>query len=283
MTLAYDIIDPPSEAARPSKSIVFLHGILGTKANLKTVARKFVEAQPAWSAILVDLRRHGQSLEMGGPDTLGQAAQDVAELARGLELPVRAVLGHSFGGKVALEWLAQERERAKLAHVFVLDTNPGERPDARGSEDTVRVVRILESLGGPFPSRQWFVDQVLQHGSRRAIAEWLAMNLIRTEAGFLFGPPLPAIRELLASYFSIDLWQTLENPPNETVVHLVIGERSEVLDRADRQRAEAIASQSSGRFTVDHLNTGHWVHAEDPSGVIGLLDRYLGRDHDSTS
>jgi pimeloyl-ACP methyl ester carboxylesterase len=275
VTLAHDILVAPNADRKPEKGLVFLHGILGTKANLKTIARKFVEARPDWAALLVDLRRHGQSLDVTGPDTLAQAARDVADLASHVDFPVRAVLGHSFGGKVALEWLSTEREHSGLEHVFVLDSNPGPRPDARGSEDTLRVIQMLESLEGPFPSRNAFIDAVLAKDSRRAIAEWLAMNLVRTEDGFVFGPQLPSIRALLTSYFAIDLWPIVESPPDGAMVHLIVGERSEVLDRADRERAIAIENHSGGRVTVDLLNTGHWVHAEDPNGVLRLLVRYV--------
>ena len=65
-----------------------------------------------WRIILVDLRNHGRSTELPGfepPHTLTTAAQDVTQLIQenfaGQE--VAAIVGHSLGGKITLEWLSQ--------------------------------------------------------------------------------------------------------------------------------------------------------------------------------
>lgn len=266
--LAHDVVI--AAGAEPERSFVLLHGILGSRPNLRTIARRFVEERPAWAAILVDLRRHGDSLEVAGPDTLAQAALDVAELARTLERPARAVLGHSFGGKVALQWLAAEGDAGALEHTFVVDSNPGPRPDARGSEGTLRVVDAVGSLPYPFATRAEFITAMTErHG--RTIAQWLAMNLRQAEDGWRFGPPIESIRALLASYFAVDLWPVIESPPDGARVHVVIGDRSSVLDTADRERAAAIAARLPDRVTVDVLPTDHWVHAEDPDGLLRAI------------
>lgn len=270
MTLAHDVLTAPGST--PERNFFFLHGILGSGTNLRTIARRFVNERPRWAAVLVDLRRHGRSLEVEGPDTLAQAAADVASLARSLPSPARAVLGHSFGGKVALEWLASEGEQTTLEHVVVVDSNPGARPEARGSEGTLAVVDMLDSLPYPFATRDAFVRAVLDRDPRPTLAAWLAMSLRQSDDGLRFGPPIAAIRALLASYFTEDLWPVIEAPPASTQIHLVIGERSSVLDQTDRARADAAAR--SGRVTVERLPTDHWVHAEDPEGVLRvLLDR----------
>lgn len=61
-----------------------------------------------WRFVLVDLRNHGRSAEIEGlspPHDLVNAAKDVAELvtAKGWDWP-DVVLGHSMGGKVALQF-----------------------------------------------------------------------------------------------------------------------------------------------------------------------------------
>jgi len=55
--LAFDRIDGP----RSERTIAFLHGILGRGGNLRTIAKRFVEARPQWTAWLVDMRGHGRS------------------------------------------------------------------------------------------------------------------------------------------------------------------------------------------------------------------------------
>src|SRR6185295_11256364 len=123
--LAFDRID----GARPKRVIVFLHGILGRGNNLRTIARRFVELRPEWSAWLVDLRGHGRSPKGTPEPSLEAAARDVVELAPS----VRAIVGHSFGGKIALE-AARIGEIASLEHVVVIDSAPGAREPVRGGD-----------------------------------------------------------------------------------------------------------------------------------------------------
>ena len=270
MVLAHEFVT--AAGARPTRSLILLHGILGSGQNLRTLARRFVEAHPEWTGVLVDLRRHGRSLETSGDDSLQGAADDVDALARTLALPPDGVVGHSFGGKVALAWLGTGR--SSLKHVVVIDSNPGPRPDARGSEGTLAVVDDLASLAhAAFESRDAFIAALAARGHARPIAQWLAQSLRRDDDGWRFGPPIAAIRALLASYFAADLWHVLEAPPGGASVHLVVGERSKVLDTEDRNRANALAGP---RVTVDFLPTDHWVHVEDLEGLLEVLGRRLG-------
>ncbi|TMA56549.1 MAG: alpha/beta fold hydrolase [Deltaproteobacteria bacterium] len=119
--LAFERIEGP----RPLKTIAFLHGILGSGGNLRTIARRFVAARPRWTAWLVDLRGHGRSPK-GTPDpSLEAAARDVLDLATRAAPPLAAMAGHSFGGKVALE--ALRIANGSLEHVLAIDSMPSRR------------------------------------------------------------------------------------------------------------------------------------------------------------
>ncbi len=269
MRLHLDVVTAPSGPAA-ERSLLLLHGILGQGSNLRTLARRFVEARPGWQAVLVDLRAHGQSQTVEGDDTITSAADDVAETAKPLSAPVRAVLGHSFGGKVAM--LLAER-LSGLEHLVILDSGPGQRTDLRGSELTMRVLSTLEDAPAVFATREAFVAHLGQAGIDKGIGQWLAMNLERDEAGFRFRLSLSRIRSLLASYFATDCWPLLERlaVDDGPRFHLVIGARSKVFDVNERERAEVLGSRSSGRCTVDVLQTGHWVHVDDFEGTVRVL------------
>lgn len=251
------------------RSLLLLHGILGQGTNLRTLARRFVDARPGWQAVLVDLRAHGQSQGVEGDDTITRAADDVAETVRTLSAPVHAVLGHSFGGKVAM--LLAERLEG-LEHLVILDSGPGQRTDFRGSELTMTVLATLEDAPAVFPSREAFVAHLTAAGIDKGIGQWLGMNLERDEAGLRFRLSLSRIRSLLASYFATDCWPLLERLALDGPrFHLIIGARSKVFDVNERERAEALAARSSGRCTVDVLQTGHWVHVDDFEGTVRSL------------
>src|SRR5215216_6041064 len=111
-----------------TKLLYVLHGIFGSGRNWSSVMRRFVRSRPEWSARLIDLRQHGSSQGFAPPHTLAGAARDLSELAQHEGEHPAAILGHSFGGKVALTY-AREHGDA-LEQVWVVDSTPEARtPD----------------------------------------------------------------------------------------------------------------------------------------------------------
>jgi pimeloyl-ACP methyl ester carboxylesterase len=267
-------VAPPGDG--PGPWLVFLHGIFGSGANWRTFARRIADARPGWGAVLVDLRGHGASLDCPPPHTLDACARDLVALEAAVPGPVRAVVGHSFGGKVALAYAA--RARPALGDVWVVDSLPGARASRRGSETTTAVFALLEDLRArePHPTREAFTAAVTAAGHPAPIAQWLAMNLRRDADGLRFKLDLDVIRALLDDYFARDLWPVIETPPGALRVHLVIGGRSSVFDAAERQRAERRAATPDARVSVTVCPTaGHWVHVDDPDGLFAAVSSRL--------
>ena len=252
--------DVTAPDATPRKWMLFLHGIIGSGANWRTVARRLVVARPEWGARLIDLRMHGASQSFAGPHTVAAAAGDL----HGIE--AHGVVGHSFGGKVALE-LART---TTLEHVFLIDSNPGARRDRRGSEGTVRVLDMLSLLPPTFASRQAFVDHVQARGNDVAIAQWLAMNLERAGDAYRFGLDVAAIRALLDDYFARDLWPVLETA-SATRFTVIVGDTSTVFAPDDRTRLAGIAARNTNVTMHVVARAGHWVHADAPDELHQLL------------
>ncbi|MDH3199261.1 MAG: alpha/beta hydrolase [Myxococcales bacterium] len=268
--LAHSIVK--FESSQPSRYMIFLHGILGTRANWRGIARSFVKGRPDWGAILVDLPQHGDSLQQPPPHTLKTTAADVRALDQALSLPVRGAVGHSFGGKVALEWLAMQDGGAEI---WLIDSSPG--PKEEGSSVTAGVLMTLESLKKDWPSREAFVQSIVEAGQPEAIAQWLAMNLNRNDDGsHSFGPDLSAIRSLIEDYAKTDLWPVVESPSAGSTIHVVIGGRSSVFSRLDRARVEAVAGRDPGVFVHIIEDAGHWVHVDAAEELVALLTSAAG-------
>jgi len=250
--------------------MLFLHGILGTRANWRGIARRFVEARPEWGAILVDLREHGDSVGLPAPHTLLAAAADVTELERSLGMPIGGALGHSFGGKVVLEWL-RTRE-GQPTEVWTIDSSPSPSEANRDTTATAGVIRILEALPREWPSGDAFVAALVEAGQPQPIAQWLAMNLRRTDAGNrTFGPDLGVIRDLVDDYARTDCWDVVEALPNGCTLDIVIGGRSEAFSVSDRARAEQLAEQNSNISVHLIARAGHWVHVDAADALVALL------------
>ena len=265
--------------AVPTRWLVLLHGILGSGANWRTFARQIVAARPDWGALLVDLRLHGDSQGFAPPHTLEAAARDIVEaipsLPDGGRAPIRAVLGHSFGGKVGIELARQlaASPNGPIDTLIVVDSTPGPRPDFRGSSGVRHIVELLTQLPEAFPDRNAFTAWAEERGVSRPTAMWLAMNVrpVPNTTRFEFRLDIPSIRAMMDDYFVRDLWPVIEAPAGAMKTHLIAGGDSEVLDASDLERGRALP-----RTTVDVIpNAGHWVHVDAPDALRELVLGYL--------
>src|SRR5262249_50729151 len=148
-------------------------------------------------------------------------------------------MGHSFGGKVALAYVA--RTPAELDQVWVLDASPGTRRDRAGS--TEGIVRMLREIEQPLPSRERFIELVTAQGHDRSLAEWLAVDGSRADDGLRLRLDLDAIDELLDGYFATDLWPVLDEARGARAFHVVVAGRSDAWNQDDRARLAALAAR----------------------------------------
>lgn len=264
----HDVVTAPGTT--PDKYMLVLHGILGSGSNWRTFARRLVAACPSWGMVLVDLRAHGLSTAAPPPHSLAAAGEDLLRLQVKLDRPVRGVLGHSFGGKVALA--LADLNPTPLDQVWVLDSQPGARHEELTSERTAAVVRMLEEMPAVFESREEFVEIVEDQGHNRTFAAWLAMNLRRAEEGtFRLRIDMIAIRRLFESYYETDLWHVVERHDKARDLFFVIGGKSEVVRAEDRARLAEIEARSSHLKVHTLPDAGHWVHVDDPEGLFAIV------------
>ncbi len=213
---------------------------------------------------------HGQSQDFAPPHTVHSCADDLIE-----QLDVRpdVVVGHSFGGKVALQYLAvREQLGIPLKYVVTVDTNPGLRDgsaeSSRGSDAIFAIISALESLPKPLQSREQFAKHLSAHGIGESLIAWLMMN-VRPVTGtqqLELRLQLPAIRELLADYFAVDAWSAVES--STTPLTLVIGGMSPSYGPAARERAlRAARTQPDRVITEVYPDSGHWVHVDAPAAL----------------
>lgn len=259
------------QGARPEKTFLFLHGILGRGMNWHAMARALTALRPEWEAVLVDLRHHGDSLDFPPPNDLESAAADVVALSESFQLPVRGMLGHSFGGKVALQ--ALEHFAEPLEEVILVDVDPSDT-EARSRPAAERFIEMLRAVEyRRFEERKEFIEALTAEGSDPASANWLAMNLVREEDGFRFGPDLDAIEQMLDSHLSTDLMHLCLNPPAGTRLHFVRGARSSAVSNETMVRLEE-AARSGAIELIVAPEAGHNVHVQAPEAIRAIFERF---------
>lgn len=247
----------------PARWLALTHGFFGAGSNWRSIARKLTERRPEWGVVLVDLRQHGRSEPGEPPHTIAACADDLRALVAELG-DVRAIAGHSFGGKVVLA----TRGFVDVSQTWVLDASPSRRREpAGGPPGTVeRVLALMERSPRVWARRDDFVAAVVGDGHDVGLARWLAMNLSPDATGALaLRFDFAALRAMLADYFATDLWDTLEAPGG--AVEVVVAEQSRTVSAADRGRLAA----APPHVHVHHVTAGHWLHIDAPSAVVDLF------------
>ena len=263
-----------AEGAAPERWALLCHGILGSRRNWRSFARRLVALRPELGVISVDLRNHGDSPPADGPHTLSACAQDLARLAAHLGLEPEVLIGHSFGGKVVLR-RAADLPRG-LRHVWVLDSRPDPiPPEEVAQSDVRRVIDALTELPAPFAHRQDVVGLLTARGFSRMLARWMTTNLQRADDGLWHWRfELAGVEEMITDYYAADLRSVLSTPVPDLTVHVVRAALSdrwppEVLDWFDHLPAGA-----PGRIYVLE-DADHWVHVDNPTGLLEHMDAEL--------
>lgn len=256
-------------AADAAASVWFLHGIFGAGRNWGTVARRLAERRPEWAAVLVDLRQHGESRGLPPPHDLERCAEDLERLARDPGLRPSAVVGHSFGGKVALAWAGGAP--AGLRQLWVVDVSPSAgRPGGTAG----RMLRAVRALPERFPTRDEAVSALVERGFERPVATWMATNLERADGGFRWRFDADAMEALLADFHRRDLWMVLEAPPDGLEVRIVRATRSDAIPAEEARRIEELAA-GGAPVRLHRVEGGHWLNADAPEAMVDLLSEGL--------
>ena len=264
---------------------VLVHGILGSRRNLREYAKLLAQKLPAWQFLLVDLRCHGNSAKTApsppGTNGVGSAARDILELLGTLRLFPHTLIGHSFGGKVVMSMVQQFGSGAlpRPVQVWVLDTLPGTvrtgGPD--GHDHPGDLIDTLRSVPLPVADKQQLVAHLTERGFSRGVAQWTATNLERTHpgGGLQWGFDLDGIKEMYADYEATDLWNVVEAPPQGLDLNFIRAERS-TFRWAGNEQVRIISEGSRVHLL---RKAGHWVHSDNPSGLADIMIPEFQRCH----
>jgi esterase len=200
----------------------------------------------------------------------------VLRLADHLALPINGILGHSFGGKVALSVV--ERAPLPIATAVIVDSSPSARPNAFAIEDAAAVLVFLEGLP-PLRSREHFFELTRARAMSQPTAEWLAMNVRRREGTeeLTLRLDLKAIRAMLIDYYNEDLWHVVRDRMRASSVTFILGGRSKHFSDDDKLLLEETV-RASAHVQVEGIDgAGHWVHADAPGAFLTAVSSAVRR------
>ncbi len=232
--------------------VIILHGLFGSLDNWQGFARQLSEYN--FKVITADLRNHGRSFH--DPEfTLESMARDINVLIRNLGLDKIFLIGHSLGGKVALE--VGKAHPELLKGMVVLDIAPRYYP--------VHHQRIIQSLRNVdlknIDSRQG-ADNILKAGIPEVVVrQFLLKNLYRTEHGYNWRFNLNVISDKIENVGQAVTF----NSPVTTPTLFMKGDRSDYITYEDEKNIY-LTFNSVNVETCE--NSGHWLHADNPECVL---------------
>ena len=251
-----------AEGTDPERRLAVLHGIYGAGRNWASVARAVVRERPEWGAVLVDLRGHGESTGFAAPHTLEATARDLEALPDAAR--VAAVLGHSFGGKVAL---LRGRDDERVEQVWVVDSTPAAGEPEGSAWD---MLELLRRLPESFEDRQAAVEAMGAEGVSRPIALWMTANLDWRGDAYRWRLDPDVMESLLRDFFRTDLWSLVESPRAGLEIHFGRATDSPVLGLEQAERVRA-AGRETGRVFLHEVPGGHWLNADNPDALVELI------------
>ncbi len=120
--LTYNTYLPDTLEYQKRIPLFILHGLLGSKENWRNIAKHFSQYRPVYA---LDLRNHGDSPHMKGM-SYREMYQDVIKVAKHENRQSFYLLGHSMGGKVAMQLALSEPSYVKK--LIVVDIAPRPYP-----------------------------------------------------------------------------------------------------------------------------------------------------------
>jgi len=235
--------------------LVLLHGLFGSADNWGSIAKHFSQH---YQVISVDLRNHGRSPH-SDTQTYPDMADDLLAVLDALGLSQVHLLGHSLGGKVAMQFATQYPDRVNK--LIVVDMAMRAYPDRY----TQLMDHMLAVDLSQMASRNE-VDNALKDAiPNLRVRQFLLTNLVKNEAQLQWRINLPALK---ANYATLIAAIAVHF---EQLSLFIRGERSDYVQASDIAELQRHFTQAE----FVSLPTDHWVHAEQPQLFIQALEAFL--------
>jgi esterase len=242
------------------KPLLILHGLFGSSDNWLTQAKLFADSFKVYT---VDLRNHGLSPHSDVFDYQSMVS-DLAEFVDDHNIIAPVIIGHSMGGKAAMNFALAFPE--KIDKLIVVDISP------RAYD--LEHYAILDGLNAipinSIVSRNEADEILSKYVPESDVRQFLLKNLQRKPAGgFSWNINLPVLT-LKLSNIGLDL-QVNGTFTKPTL--FIRGARSNYVLDSDWNRITTIFPEAM----LETLETGHWVQAEKPKEFVEVTMRWLDR------
>lgn len=241
--------------------LIILHGLFGMLDNWQSIARTL---QEHFTVYLVDQRNHGRSPH-SNTFTYEAMSSDLLELINREELPKASILGHSMGGKTAMEFSITHPHR--IDKLIVADISP--RKYSNHEQHLALIEAMLTLNVEQAESRSQVREQMAQKIRPDHVRQFLLKNLYWKEKGRLgWRLNLPVLKQHLDEVFRA----VRTSQPIPIPALFLKGEKSLYIRTADEHMIREMYPQALIR-TIK--NGTHWLHADNPDDFVGEVLAFL--------
>jgi pimeloyl-ACP methyl ester carboxylesterase len=248
------------DAGQGDPPLVLLHGLFGSARNFGTVQRAFARQ---WRTIALDLRNHGSSPH-GADMRYATMAADVTRTLEALGALPAVLLGHSMGGKAAMQAALAQPEL--VARLIVADIAPVPNPPSLLA--TAEAMATLPLAAGVTRAN---ADAALSAAVPEAeVRAFLLQNLQPgAKPGWRIG-----LAEIIAAFADIQAWDASADARYAGPTLFIAGAGSDYIRPEHRPLIRSWFPHA--RFvTLKHA--GHWLHADNPEGFVAVVEAFLAR------
>ncbi|NNC34053.1 MAG: alpha/beta fold hydrolase [Croceitalea sp.] len=242
------------------KPLLILHGFLGMLDNWKSLGQQY--AEHGFEVHLIDQRNHGKSFHSPDFDYTFLAA-DLKKYMQTHNLEKAMVLGHSMGGKTAMQFACDQP--AMVEKLLVADIAPKYYPPHHQA-----IINGLLSLDfEAITSRTDADEQLAKHLSDVGVRQFLLKNLYwvsKDTLGFKFN--LSILKDKMEEIG--ENINTIAHYDGPTL--FLRGDRSEYILPNDYETIK----RHFPKATIETIpKAGHWLHAENPKAFFEKSHQFL--------
>lgn len=240
--------------------LLVLHGLFGSARNWAGHARSLADTHHVYA---LDLRNHGSS-GRAMTMTYQEMAGDVAGFIADENITNPIVMGHSMGGKVAMQLALTAPDLVKS--LIVVDIAP-----VAYRHDMLDYIAAMQMLDLSGEQRRAELEEELRGEVENSdISAFLMTNLERANNGFQWRINLTAISAGMSAITGF-------SPPPEATYDrqtiLIAGSDSSYIRNSYRERISELFPKSR---TVTIKDAAHWVHADQPVAFLKTVKAFLG-------
>jgi pimeloyl-ACP methyl ester carboxylesterase len=233
--------------------LIILHGLFGSSDNWQTLGKKFSENELA--VYLVDQRNHGHSPH-AEIFSYHDMAEDVFELMNDEKINSAFIIGHSMGGKTAMDLSMNHPE--KISKLIVVDMSPKKYPVQNRDVANALLSINLDEI----KTRKEVEAQLAQKISEAGTLQFLLKNLFWKENNMLaWRFNLKMISDNLEKMSA----ETDFTKPFEKPTLFISGSTSNYISNDDEPLIKKYFPNAEIKTAPQ---SGHWVHADNPQWFL---------------